>query len=85
MSAHQNITTERARAVIAKERQLIGYWDLQRRGRHVPNQMEITLARLRRSLVSLLDAAQHVPMQEARDVLRLVEITHTRLKLKHRL
>jgi hypothetical protein len=77
------MTLDQARDIIAKERQLVGYWDIQRRGRNVPDQTEITLPELKKALLALLEAAQHVPANETEDVLRLVELTETRLKLKY--
>lgn len=77
------MTPDEARALILKERTLIGHWELQRRGRDTPDNAEITLAQVTASLQALIDAAQHVPDAEAEDVLRLVNLTHTRIKLKY--
>lgn len=77
------MTPDDARDVIASESQLLGYWELQRRGRDEPDRKEITLAQVEASISALLDAAKHVPQSEAEDVRRLVEVTHTRIKLKY--
>lgn len=77
------MTADEARDVILRERTLIGHWELQRRGRDAPDLAEISLTQVRTSIQALIEAAKHVPQTEAEDVTRLVNLTHTRIKLRY--